>query len=82
MNTGFMKNIIIAGFTGGGIVFVRMYIVIYARSKVFTVIKVAMMCHRSIILGGWYCHKRFCIPFDCGNNMSVYQMKELGVKKI
>ena len=32
MNTGFVKNIIIAGFPGGGKTSVMMYIVIYAHS--------------------------------------------------
>ena len=52
MNTGFVKNIIIAGFTGGGKTFFMMYIVIYALSKGLTVIIVAMMCHREIQFGG------------------------------
>ena len=54
MNTNFVKNIIIAGFPGGGKTFVMMYIVIYARSKGLTVIIVAMMCHQEIQLGGWH----------------------------
>ena len=33
MNNGFVKNIIIAGFTGVGKTFVMMYILIYARSN-------------------------------------------------
>ena len=48
MNTGFVRNIIISGFPGGGKQFVMMYIVIYDRSKELTVITVAMMCHREI----------------------------------
>ena len=44
MNNGFVKNIIIAVFTGGGKKkIVMMYIVIYARSKVLTVITFDMM---------------------------------------
>ena len=43
MNTGFVNDTIISGFTGGGKTFVMMYIVIYARSKLLTVITVAMM---------------------------------------
>ena len=45
MNTGFLKNIIISGFTGGGKIFFMMYIVIYACSKGLTVVKFAMMWH-------------------------------------
>ena len=45
MNTGFVKNIIIAGFPGGGKTFVMIYIVIYAHSKGLTVITVSMVCH-------------------------------------
>ena len=74
MNTGLVKNIIIAGFHGGGKTFVVMYIVIYARSNVLTVITVAIMCHQSIQLGGCHWRKPFCIPVDRGNNMSVYQI--------
>ena len=74
MNTGLVKNIIIAGFPGGGKIFVTMYIVIYSRSKVLTVITVFMMCHREIQLGGWHWHKLLCAPVDRGNNMSVYRM--------
>ena len=48
MNNGLVKNIIIAGFPGGGKTFFIMYIVIYARSKGLTVITVAMMCRRAI----------------------------------
>ena len=48
MKTEFVKNIIIVGFPGGGKTFVMVYIVIYARSKGLTVIKVAMMCHKAI----------------------------------
>ena len=54
MNTGFLKNIIIAGFPGGGKTFVMMYIVIYDRSKGLNVITVSMMCHLEIQLGGWH----------------------------
>ena len=46
MNTGLVKNIIIAGFHGGGKTFVVMYIVIYACSKGLNVIVVAMMFHQ------------------------------------
>ena len=59
-----------------------MYIVIYDLSKVLIVIIVAMMCHRAIKLGGWYCHKLLCIPVDCGKNMSVYQITELSIHKL
>ena len=48
MNTSFVKNIIIAGFPGGAKTFVMMHIVIYARSKVLTVVIVVMLCHRAI----------------------------------
>ena len=48
MNTGFVKNIIIAAFTGGGKKIVMMYIVICDRSKGLTFITVAMICHRAI----------------------------------
>ena len=57
MNTGFVNNIIIAGFPGGGKTLVMMYIVIYSRSKVLTVIAVAIIFHISIQLGGWHWHK-------------------------
>ena len=40
-----MKNIFVEGFPGGGKTLVIMYIVIYARSKEFTVIIAAMMWH-------------------------------------
>ena len=59
MTTGFVKNIIISRFPGGGKIFDMMYIVIYYRSKGLTVIKVAMMCHQAIQLGGWNWHKIF-----------------------
>ena len=52
MNNSFVKNIIIAGFSGGGKKFVMMYIIIHALSKGLTVITVAMMCHQAIQLGG------------------------------
>ena len=58
LNTIFVKNIIIAGFPGGGKTFFIMYIVIYAFSKGLTVITVAMMFHREIQLGGWHWHTR------------------------
>ena len=45
MNTRLVKNIVIAGFPGGGKTFVMMYIVIYVCSKGLTVIKASMMCH-------------------------------------
>ena len=70
MNTGFVQNIIIAIFTGGGIFFM-MYIIIYIRSKGLTVITVSMMCRREIKLGGWHWDKLLCIPIDWGNNMPV-----------
>ena len=72
LNTGFVKNIIVAGFPGGGKTFVMMYIVIYDLSKVLTVITADMMLHIEIQHGGWHWHKILCIPVDCGNNMSVY----------
>ena len=59
-----------------------MYIVIYARSKVLTVITVAIMYHQAIKLGGWYWHKLLCIHVDRGKNMSVYKMTELAIKKL
>ena len=74
MNTGFLKNIIIAGFPGGGKTFHMMYIVIYACSKGITVITVAMMCHRAIKFVGWHWYKKLFIPVDFGNNISIYQM--------
>ena len=52
MNTSFVKNINIAGFPVGGKIFFMMYIVIYDRPKGLTVIKVAMMFHQAIQLGG------------------------------
>ena len=52
MNTGFVSNIIIAVFPGGGKTFVIMYIVIYDCSKVLSVIKVSMMCHLKIQICG------------------------------
>ena len=57
MNNGLVENIIIAVFPGGGNIFFIMYIVIYDHSKGFTVIKVAMICHQEIQLGGWHWHK-------------------------
>ena len=59
MNNGFVKNLLIAGFLGGGKKFVMMYIVIYDRSKGLTVIIVAMIFHRAIQLGGWHWHKLY-----------------------
>ena len=53
MNTGFVKNIILAGFPVGGKTFVMIYILIYACSKVLTEVTVAMVCHRTIQLGKW-----------------------------
>ena len=82
MNTGFVKNLIIAGFTGGETFFVIMYILIYARSKGLTVIKVAMMYHQEIQIGGCHRHKLLCVPVDRGNNMSVYQIAELAIQKL
>ena len=76
MNTGFVKNIFIAGFTGGGKTFVMMYIVIDYCSKVLTVITVAMMFHQSIQLCGWNWHKflfihvdydKTCLSTECQN---------------
>ena len=54
MNTGFVKNIIIAGFPGGVKTFVMMYIAINARSKGLTVVTVAIVCHQAIQLGGFH----------------------------
>ena len=82
MNTGFVKNIIIAVFTGGGKKFVMMYIVIFARSKGLTVVTVAMMCHQAIQLGGWHWHKLSFIPVDRGNNIFFYQMTELAIRRL
>ena len=81
INTGFVKNIAIAGFPGGGKIFVIMYIVIYALSKGLTVITVAMMCHRAIQLSGWHWNKLLFIPVNIGNNMPVYQMTKLAIQK-
>ena len=52
MNNGFVKNIIIAGFPGGGKILFMVYIVIYSPSRVLTVITFAMMCHQEVKLGG------------------------------
>ena len=41
-----------------------------------------MMCHREIKLGGCHWHKRLCIPINCYNNMSVYQMKKSAIQKL
>ena len=82
MNTLFVKNIIIAGFPGGGKTFIMMYIVIHGQCKGLNIITVAMMCHRAIQLGGWHWHKLLCIPIDRGNNMSVYRMTELAIQKL
>ena len=81
MDTGIVNDIIIAGFPGGGEIFVMMYIVTYAHSKGLTVITVAMMCHREIKIDGWSWHRILCIPVHRGNNISVYQMIELAIKK-
>ena len=81
-DTKFNKNIIIAGFPGGGKTFIMMYVVIYARSRGLNVITVAMMCHRAIQLGGWHWYKLLCIPVDRGNNMSVYRMTKLAIQKL
>ena len=43
IHTGFVNNVFIAGFPGGGKTFFMMYIVIYYRSKGLTVIIVAMI---------------------------------------
>ena len=80
MNTGFVNNIIIAGFPGGGKTFVMMYIVIYDRSKGLTVIIVSMMYHWAIQLGWWHCHKLLWTPVDRGNIMSVYRMTSLAIQ--
>ena len=80
MNNGFVRNIIIAGCTSDGKKFVMMYIVIFDLSKGLTVIKIAMMCHKAIQLGGWHYNKLLCIPVDRGNKISVYQMTELAIK--
>ena len=45
-------------------------------------ITVYMVCHQSIQLGGWHWHKKICIPVHSGNNMSLYQMKELDIYKL
>ena len=82
MNTGFMKDIIIEGFPGGGKKFVMMYIVIYARSKGLTLITVTMIFHQEKELGGWHWNELLYIPVDCGNNMSVYRMTELTIQKL
>ena len=58
MDTGFVKNIIITGFTCSGKTFFVMYIIIYAGSKGLTVITVAMVCHLAIQLGGCHWHKK------------------------
>ena len=71
MNTGFMTNLIIEGSPGGGKTFFMMYIVIYAGPKGIPVIKVDMMCHKAIQLGGWHWHKLLCITVYRGNNMYV-----------
>ena len=76
-----MKNIFVEGFPGGGKILVIMYIVIYARSKEFTVIIAAMMWHWLIQISGLHWDKLLCIPVDHGNNMSTYQMTELAIKK-
>ena len=75
VDTGFVKNIIIARFPGSGKTFFVMYIVIYAHSKGLTVITVDMMCHQAIQLGGWYWRKLLCTPVDRGNNIYVCQMR-------
>ena len=77
-----MKNIIISGSPGGGKTFVMMYIVIYSCSKGLNAIKVAMICHQEIQLGGWHWHKLLCTPVDHGNNMSVYRMTEYAIQKL
>ena len=82
MNTEHVKNIIIAGFPGGGKTFLMMYVVIYARSKGLTVVSVAMMSHRAIQLGGIHWHKLLGIPVDRSNNMSVFRMTELAIQKL
>ena len=58
------------------------YIVIYALSKVLTVITVDMMWHWVIQHSGWNRHKLSYIYVDCGNNMSIYQMTELAIMKL
>ena len=37
------------------------------------------MCHKAIELGGWHCHKRFCIPVDGGKIIFVYLIIELDI---
>ena len=82
MSTGFAKNIFIAGFSGGGKTFVMMYIVIYDRSKGLTVIKVSIMCHQEIQLGGWHWQNFLYIPVDIDNRMYLYQITELEIHKL
>ena len=82
MNNDFIKNFIIAGFPGGGKTFIMMYMVLYARSQGLTVVTVAMIAHRAIQLGGIHWHKLLCIPVDRSNNMSVYRMAELAIRKM
>ena len=82
MNNQYVKNVIITGFPGEGKTFVMMYVVLYARSKGLVVISIAMMSHRAIQLGGIHWHKLVCIPVDKSNNMSVYRMTELAIRKM
>ena len=48
INNEFVNNMIIAVFPDYGKTFVMMHIVIYARSKLLTVITVAIMFHQEI----------------------------------
>lgn len=82
MRNRFVKNIIIAGFPGGGKTFCMMFIVLYARSRGLNVLPTAMMSHRAVQLGGWHWHKLLCIPPDKGNNMSVYRQAELALQRL
>ena len=82
MNTGFAKNIIIAGFPGGIKTFVMMYILIYDLSKGLTVIAVDMIFHRAKQLSGWHWHELLFIPVQRSKNMSVYRMTELDKQKL
>lgn len=82
MNNEYVKNIIVAGFPGGGKTFVMMYVVIYAQSIGLTVVTTAMMSHLAIQLGGIHWHKLLCIPVDRSNNMSNYRMTELAISEL
>ena len=45
-------------------------------------VKVAIIFHQAIQLGGWHWHKNLCISVDRSNNMSVYRMTELSIQKL